>query len=916
MSSITITTDEQELDLDAEGPQVAVSVEEQEISISTTGPQVAVAAEDKELTVSAAGPQVAVAATANRLTVGTPTTGIGTMTNVGGAAGEVYRDKVGDTFNLRTLAGINNIGVAVNGNKIDIDGTALSPLAIAQTVKVAKSGAQFTGIQAGIDSITDAASDKPYTVLIYDGEYNENIVLTPYISLVGVGKPVIWSNTGTVLTMATSGVATISNIKLKSTPTAPGAKLVYSAGAAFYTASHVDFEYLPTGTYGIAIDMQLGSLQFDNVNGTYTQTGAGGGDHIMINTGAFGGAVGAIGTLTMNVAADDDIYGYKTAFALSIPVNVGITQFYITASHATYSSNVYGIYHAGAADQVYFTASFMRLTATGGTVTGDGTAIYIDNGAAQIDGVGNNITVSGFANNYQANVVQAGDTLLSHFDKADTADGVIGAGTYAYINTNEAGDLQISGSYRNMYDAVKTIGPRADYQVIQTALDDNAVENILFLVQPGTYTYDGSTANTINFTANNQTVMGASADMHRQLVTTTNQGTICDCDGFTGCYLANMVLEITAGTTLIHNIDCDGELEVYRCNLHHTTTYGSGGTQPSCIYGSGTIVAKNTCFDLNHTGSNTSVKAAVWLLAGADFTLDHCDVDVDCANGIFVTTTVFGELGTTFQITHSTIDVKDTTVGAVAGVYLDPSTTGDWITEVCRYRVEVGTGIAYGIYNNGGSGSNIKSLHNHYECVDTGGTAQAFHIAPNASTTTIYDTTDVTDPNTGTGTFIYCSSFAEGDFSLSGTLTVGDGGSGDSVVNLKTNDSLRALFGIDDSDSDLTKLSGPSGFGNDDWAVWNTAGSQVLKGAHSSGQTTVTAVGPTDDLDVSAVNSVLIDTSSNNVTIGGFTGGVAGQILTIAVVDATNNAILEHNEGTGNQDIFLNAGGDDTITAS
>lgn len=80
--------------------------------------------------------------------------------------------------------------------------------------------------------------------------------------------------------------------------------------------------------------------------------------------------------------------------------------------------------------------------------------------------------------------------------------------------------------------------------------------------------------------------------------------------------------------------------------------------------------------------------------------------------------------------------------------------------------------------------------------------------------------------------------------------------------------------------------------------------------------TTVTAAGPTDNVDAAAIGTVIIDTSSNNVTIGGFINGVAKQTMFIVVTDSTNNAVLEHNEGTGNQDIFLNSGGDDTLTAS
>lgn len=55
-----------------------------------------------------------------------------------------------------------------------------------QIVTVAKSNGDYTTIQAAINSISDAASNKIYTVLVFPGEYNEAITLKNYVDIVAI----------------------------------------------------------------------------------------------------------------------------------------------------------------------------------------------------------------------------------------------------------------------------------------------------------------------------------------------------------------------------------------------------------------------------------------------------------------------------------------------------------------------------------------------------------------------------------------------------------------------------------------------------------------------------------------------------------------------------------------------------------
>ena len=90
-------------------------------------------------------------------------------------------------------------------------------------------------------------------------------------------------------------------------------------------------------------------------------------------------------------------------------------------------------------------------------------------------------------------------------------------------------------------------------------------------------------------------------------------------------------------------------------------------------------------------------------------------------------------------------------------------------------------------------------------------------------------------------------------------------------------------------------------------------GNLEMSGAIQANSLTVTNATDGDAVNASAVNVMFID-STGDVTIGGFTDGVAGQMLHIAVIDTTGTTTLEYAESTGNQDIYLSAGGDEAET--
>jgi len=86
-------------------------------------------------------------------------------------------------------------------------------------------------------------------------------------------------------------------------------------------------------------------------------------------------------------------------------------------------------------------------------------------------------------------------------------------------------------------------------------------------------------------------------------------------------------------------------------------------------------------------------------------------------------------------------------------------------------------------------------------------------------------------------------------------------------------------------------------------------------GRISSNHLITATAGPTDNLNVANVNTVIMNCTDNSVTIGGFIGGVVGQVLHVLRVEKTigNTAKLEHAKEHAFQQIFLYSGLDSSL---
>jgi hypothetical protein len=330
---------------------------------------------------------------------------------------------------------------------------------IGQTVTVGKSGAvQFNTIQDAIDHAVNnlgPAADNRILIRVWPGEYNELITVPAWLSVKGVGEPqdvVVWNNTGTVCTCTAgfSGLtrfpAQVANLTLRATPTATGSKLLFANQGGELLAERVDLRYSPTGTHGTAIDVDVGSIRFRGIRGWYVHTGAGGGEHRFIDTNQLAGVIGLGAEIVMTIESDDDVTGYDSLAVVGDQADIVSTHMDITVSHASYSSQCIGIRHAGPASNIHFNSGRLTIRATGGSVTGDGTGIYLGNAAAQISSIGSKIDVSGFSNNWHADGPSG--TLKTHFDLVEADGGVNPASgiTHQYAFTGSAGNFTVRGT--------------------------------------------------------------------------------------------------------------------------------------------------------------------------------------------------------------------------------------------------------------------------------------------------------------------------------------------------------------------------------------------------------------------------------------------------------------------------------------
>ena len=379
-------------------------------------------------------------------------------------------------------------------------------------------------------------------------------------------------------------------------------------------------------------------------------------------------------------------------------------------------------------------------------------------------GVGKTLVYDSQSGWYEAfNVAESsGGDLLSTNNLSDVASVDT---SRANLNLNPANTFTISPS-------------GADYTTIQAALDDNVTAGTLFLVYPGTYTDD-----TIHFTANNQEVRAKGVSPARCLITTASSN-ILDYSTFTGCRVNRIKMSVTAATTLVHTVQgSTGSCALVKCHTSMTTTYATGGTQPSCIYGSGTCTIKVSegTVEYNHTGSNAAIAKALLNCGSSacNTEFELANINITGANSSFIIGITFGTGATVLQINKCVIAISDPDATIIAGIYIGNTSSPGGATDGeftgNSLHVTGGGTTAAGLYINSAT-ADIRGMHNHIH-VEGSTTNYSYVMADLAAQATSQIEDIIAADGTSIGAsavFKMVSSEVDGSLTLSGSLTADD----------------------------------------------------------------------------------------------------------------------------------------------
>jgi len=366
-------------------------------------------------------------------------------------------------------------------------GTNTGDVVPTQIVTVSKvSGGDFTTIQGAINSISDNATGKRYSILIYPGVYTEDVVMEDWVSLIGLGNPsntiINGTNSAPLVTFDTdSSTSSIENISMMLAPTTDAQSMVLMTNGKhrFKNCSWV----LSSSTQDIGatvINQSGGTLYLDDCNLTYTMSATastGAKEHIFLNlSGTHTTEIHGIIRSNVTISDTDDNFTYIKEVGTTTYLNIRRIDTTMAAANAS---------HTG-------TFTFLNTTAVGiantreieichidmknsSTLANTANFIVIDStsNAGVIYSTGNVVNIDSFGLDYFTNIA-SGDEVISSFDKISTSVEKRGAGTLSYCHTESAGELHVQN-----VDITDELHINADATALVAGINDQSIDVIV-----------------------------------------------------------------------------------------------------------------------------------------------------------------------------------------------------------------------------------------------------------------------------------------------------------------------------------------------------------------------------------------------------------------------------------------------------
>ena len=316
------------------------------------------------------------------------------------------------------------------------------------TITVAKAGGDFAVIQNAIDSITDNDATHRYIIMLYPGVYIENVVMEEYVSIIGFDHKTteIYSTSGTTVTAAPGGSATIQGVKIDSAPTADGAVcLEIAAGGLDVYSSFIRCTSATNGVEGKLVEQTGGTLKFRNGFFIYTMTGSSAGvaTHNIVDVSGTSKFYKYNCDIDVDVSdVDDTIVGMlETSGAVTESISMGNT-IHIDANSGSYTGDCVAFKLDGTSVYKIIQGNHVHVQSAGG---GTGYIFMMDTsaGGGEVNASHNWGHVTGFTLNHSGDIA-AGDTINGTFNVIDAVDGFTGAGTRNVVIGHE-GDLTATG---------------------------------------------------------------------------------------------------------------------------------------------------------------------------------------------------------------------------------------------------------------------------------------------------------------------------------------------------------------------------------------------------------------------------------------------------------------------------------------